>query len=300
MPTSASRELWLLPNDRIPGASVNWHTGDDDRMLLDIATNVIANIVFWLGLGFAVAALARLAQRRFRGFFGLHENQQLIVCLSNLWTTATSSRPRGYSISLHELRASEAITRLFGSASFRLPDLVRGLVDSIYLGRHRYDFRSTVSPAPGDDPKHFPDLSGNLIVVGAAPRNSIRRLYLEENLVSLRISDERPDAGDHPLPPETVNVEVLDGADLGHLVTSDSLDLAVVEKVHDTARGTTVMFCLGHKGDTTWAAVEYLARNWRSLQREFDDGPFALCLGFRDLGYEYDYHPPRRLLTLRG
>ncbi|MBN6037366.1 hypothetical protein [Amycolatopsis sp. 195334CR] len=50
-------------------------------MLLDIATNVIANILFWLGLGFAVAAMARIAQRRFRGFFGLHTNQQLVVCL---------------------------------------------------------------------------------------------------------------------------------------------------------------------------------------------------------------------------
>ncbi|MEC3979817.1 hypothetical protein [Amycolatopsis sp. H20-H5] len=269
-------------------------------MLLDIATNVIANIVFWLGLGFAVTALARLAQRRFRRFFGLYMNQQLIVCLSNLWTTATSSRPRGYSISLHELRASEAITRLFGSASFRLPDLVRGLVDAIYLGRHRYEFRNTVSPSPSDDPKHFSDLSGNLIVVGAAPRNSIRRLYLQENLVSLRISNEHPDVGDHQLPLEMRFVEVLNGADLGQLVTSDTLDLAVVEKIRDTVRGTTVMFCLGRRGDTTWAATEYLARNWRSLQREFDDRPFALCLGFRDLGYEYCYHPPRRLLTLRG
>jgi hypothetical protein len=145
-------------------------------MLLDIATNVIANIVFWLGLGLVVAAMARVAQRRFRRFFGLHTNQQLAVCLSNLWTTVTSSRPRGYTVSLHELRASEAITRLFGSASFRLPDLVRGLVDAIYLGRHQYDFHSTVSPSPTDDPKHFSELSCNLVVVGGASRNNVRRL----------------------------------------------------------------------------------------------------------------------------
>jgi len=267
-------------------------------VLLDILTNVIANIVFWLGLGFTVAALARLAQRRFRRFFGLHTNQQLVICLSNLWTTAMSSRPRGYSISLHELRATEAVTRLFGSASFRLPDLVRGLVDAVYLGRHRYDFRSTVSPSASDDPKHFPELSGNLVVVGAARRNSIRRLYLQENLVSLRLSGELPDVGHQPR--ETTYVEVLNGADLGRQVPSNSLDLAIIEKVHDTARGTTVLFCLGRRGDTTWAAVEYLARNWRSLHREFGDGSFALCLGFRDLGYEYTYHPPRRLLALRG
>jgi hypothetical protein len=269
-------------------------------VLLNIATNIIANIVFWLGLGFAVAAMVRIAQRRFRRFFGLCSNQQLAVCLSNLWTTATSARPRGYSVSLHELRASEAITRLFGSASFRLPDMVRGLVDAIYLGRHQYDFRNAVSPSSSDDPKQFSGLSGNLIVVGGALRNSIRRLYLQENLASLRMSNEHPDFGGDHLRDETRYIEVLAGADRGQRVTSDSLHLAVVEKVHDTARGTTVVFCLGIRGDTTWATTEYVARNWRSLQREFGDGPFALCLGFRDLGYEYDYHLPHRLLALRG
>ncbi|MFE5565679.1 hypothetical protein ACFQ68_11870 [Amycolatopsis japonica] len=258
-------------------------------VLVDIATNVIANIVFWIGLGLTVAGLVRIAQRRFREFFGLRTNQQLIVCLSNLWTTTTSTRPRGYSVSLHELRASETITRLFGSASFRLPDLVRGLVDAIYLGGHKYDVHSTVSPSATDDPKNFAELDGNLIVVGAAGRNRIRRLYLDENLLSLRLSDEHPR-----------HVEVLNGPDLGRKVSSDSLELAVVEKVYDAVRGTTVIFCLGHQGDTTWAATEYLARNWRSLQREFDDGPFAVCLGFRELDYGYEYHPPRRLLTLRG
>lgn len=269
-------------------------------VLLDIATNVIANIVFWIGLGLTMAGMVRIAQRRFRRFFGLHTNQQLIVCLSNLWTTETSTRPRGYSVSLHELRASEAITRLFGTASFRLPDMVRGLVDAIYLGGHRYHFHNTVSPSATDDPKHFSELSGNLIVIGASARNSIRRLYLDENLVRLRISNEQPDIGSHQPSPEERHVEVLQGADLGQRVTSNFLELAVVEKVHDTVRGTTVLFCLGRRGDTTWAATEYLARNWRSLKREFNNGPFALCLGFRELGYGYDYHPPRRLLTLRG
>ncbi|MFC3456315.1 hypothetical protein [Amycolatopsis speibonae] len=191
--------------------------------LVDIATNVIANIVFWIGLGLTVAGLIQIAQRRFREFFGLRTNQQLIGCLSNLWITTTSTRPRGYSVSLHELRESEAMTRLFGSASFRLPDLVHGLVDAIYLGGHKYDVRSTVSPSATDDPKHFTGLDSNLIVVGAAARNRIRRLYLDENLLSLWIYDEHPAAGPR-------HVEVLNSPDLGRKVTSNSLELAVVER----------------------------------------------------------------------
>ncbi|WP_336158713.1 hypothetical protein [Amycolatopsis sp. VC5-11] len=264
-------------------------------MLLDIATNVIANIVFWIGLGLAAAGMVRIGQHRFRTFFGLRANPHLIVCLSNLWNTTTSTRPRGYSVSLHELRASEAITRLFGSASFRLPDLVRGLVDAIYLGGHKYDFQTTVSPAVTDDPQHFTGLGGNLIVVGAATRNRIRKLYLDENLVTLRLSNERPDADPHQLQPEAGYAEVLNGPDLGERVASDATTLAVVEKVRDAVRGTTVIFCLGCRGDTTWAAAEYLARNWRLLRREFGDEPFAVCLAFRKLDYSYRYHPPRRL-----
>jgi hypothetical protein len=294
---TGSREL--PSNDLITRRTSERRTDNADVVLLDIATNVIANIVFWIGLGLIVAVLARIAQRRFRGFFGLRANQQLIVCLSNLWTTATSTRPRGYTVSLHELRASETITRLFGSASFRLPDLVRGLVDAIYLGGHRYDFHSTVSPSATDDPKHFAGLDSNLIVLGAAARNRIRELYLDENLVSLRVANEQPEDDPHQMPSEEHYVEVLTGPDLGRRITSDSLEIAVVEKVHDTVRGTTVIFCLGRRGDATWAATEYLARNWRTLQREFGDGPFAVCLGFRELGYGYDYHTPRRLLTLR-
>lgn len=273
---------------------------DAGPVLADIASNIIANIVFWIGLGLAAAAAVRLGQRRFRRFFGLDKNEQLVVCLSNLWSSSTSTRPRGYSISLHELRAAESVTRLFGSASFRLPDIVRGLVDAIYLGGHRYDFHNTVSPSATEDPKQFAELGGNLIVVGAAARNSIRKLYLDENLVSLRLSNELAEAGPHQQPPEGRFVEVLGGADVGRKITSDALELAVVERIRDTARGTTVVFCLGRRGDTTWAATEYLARNWRSLEREFGDRPFALCLGFREVGYRYDYHPPRRLDVLHG
>ncbi|MGK3202938.1 hypothetical protein [Amycolatopsis sp. MEPSY49] len=265
---------------------------------MDIATNVIANLLFWAGLGLAAAWAVRIAQRRFRGFFGLRTVPQLAVCLSNLWTSENSTRPRGYTVSLHELRASEAVTRLFGSASLRLPDLVRGLVDAVYLGRYHYDVHNTVSPSSTDDPRQFADLSSNLIVVGAAARNRVREMYLEENLVSLRLSIEGP--ADRELSePTTSYAEVLTGSDVGRRIELEFLEPAIVEKVHDTVRGTTVIFCLGRKGDTTWAAAEYLTRNWAALRREFHDGPFALCLGFRDVGYGYDYHPPRRLLTLR-
>ncbi len=246
-----------------------------------------------------MAILVRITQRRFLRFFGLISNPNLAACLSNLWSHEFSARPRGYTISLHELRASEAITRLFGSASFRLPDVVRGLVDAIYLGSKSYTFRTSVSPAATDRLQDFEDLESNMVIVGAASKNRIRQLYIDENLVGIRLSDERPGLEVHQLPPEERFAEVLTGADSGRRITSSSLEIAIVEKVHDGTRATTVFFCLGGRGDITWAATEYLARNWQSLHREFENSPFAVCLGFRDPEYSYEYREPVRLFSLR-
>lgn len=40
---------------------------------------------------------------------------------------------------------------------------------------------------------------------------------------------------------------------------------------------------------TTWAATEYVARNWRSRHQAFGDRPFALCLGFGGLRLPTDH-----------
>lgn len=84
------------------------------QVLRDIFTNVVANLIFWLGLGVIVGLIVRFGEYDFQNFFGLRTNKYLTACLSNLWSNDTSRRPRGYAVALHELRASEAITRLFG------------------------------------------------------------------------------------------------------------------------------------------------------------------------------------------
>jgi hypothetical protein len=39
-----------------------------------------------------------------------------------------------------------------------------------------------------------------------------------------------------------------------------------------------IFFCLGKRADSSWATTEYLARNWNSLAREFDDSDFLIYL----------------------
>jgi hypothetical protein len=269
------------------------------QLLKDIFTNVIANLIFWLCLGVIVAIIARLGQRNFREFFGLDSNKHLTACLSNLWSAEISDRSRGYWVGLHELRASEAIARLFGTASFRMPDIVRGLVDTIWTGSRVYEFQTAVSPAKSDDPYEFDHLANNMIVVGASSKNSVRRLYVDSGMVSMKLSNEVSEAGSHQPRKDHSAVYILVGKNAGLDITS-AHELAILEKIIDPQRGIVVFFCAGMHGDATWAATEYLVRSWRDLVKEFGSEPFAVCLGFRPPRYRYDYSKPLRLHTCRA
>jgi hypothetical protein len=81
---------------------------------------------------------------------------------------------------------------------------------------------------------------------------------------------------------------------------ADDVNLAVIEKCHDPERGTTIFFCLGIRGDASWAASEYHVRNWKLLAAECDDRDFMVCLGF-PMTEEYleDYREPINL-TIGG
>jgi hypothetical protein len=50
------------------------------------------------------------------------------------------------------------------------------------------------------------------------------------------------------------------------------------------------------RADTSWAATEYLIRNWKHLAAEFGDSNFVVCLGFPETEEYLDaYKEPLRL-----
>jgi hypothetical protein len=105
---------------------------------LGLVSNVAANLVFWALLGAIFWAITVTVARRFSRFsrfFGLARASSVAVVVSNLWTprASFSGRAVGYTISLHELWAAQSVDRLFSSASLRMPELVRGLVDALWL-----------------------------------------------------------------------------------------------------------------------------------------------------------------------
>jgi hypothetical protein len=260
--------------------------------ILGLVSNITANAIFWILLGTVFWAISRAVVRRFFRFFGLIRVDSMGVYLSNLWTpqASPSGRPVGYSISLHELRAAQAVEKLFGSAPLRLPDLVRGLVDALWLHR-QIPCTTDVCPLKAEDA----DLDRNLIVVGSSMRNSVRARYVRAGLPSATLTGEDLAANSFAAMDKARSVTIVRGGNKT-VVDPPAVNLAIVEKCHDPDRRIVVFFCLGLRGDASWAATEYLVRNWKRLAAEFGDSNFVVCLGFpKTEKYLEEYKEPQRL-----
>lgn len=250
-------------------------------LLENVLSSVIANFVFWIGLGVAFAIALRAGQRRLRRFFGLANGKTLHICLSNLWnpTVLPASRvgKARYLIGLNELEASRAIDSLFTTANFRLPDMVRGLVDSMWSSNTKRA-ETSIAPPIGGPGGEYEYLDEPLIVIGGARWNSVRRHFIATNELSMQFSsEEAPSVPATPGVPPVVQVKRGVGAgDISH----DRLALAVLEKRRTGTARSVTFFCTGARGDLSRATTEYLIRNWRKLYHEFREDDFALCLGF--------------------
>lgn len=258
---------------------------------LNVLGNVLANLVFWAGLG-SLAWLAILTtHRKLINFFGLRGNKTLIVYLSNAYES-TKEKPIGGLISEHEFHVVETVRNLFGSASYRYPEMVKGLVDSFWLGED-IKLKFLVSPQQNDKIQFK-----NMIVVGGASRNLVRKLYIESGYVKLTSSSEEPQQKGTCL---TQNyIRIVKGIRKGEIVEDQGkYNLALIEKIYDGERRITVFMCSGSRADSSWASVEYLIRHWRDLQSGSRNRPFALCLGFpQSQDYMQGYMEPKMLTEL--
>ncbi|WP_405180920.1 hypothetical protein OG225_06950 [Nocardia sp. NBC_01377] len=243
--------------------------------LLEVATNLLANIVFWLLLGFLFFMGSRTVESKMVRFFGLGRSRQIQVLLSNLAEPYPDGRPR-YSLSLHEFQAAQSVHKLFGAAPLRLPELVRGLVDGIWLHR-QVQCQVDVSPNTSSSIAAETALAKSCIVVGGASRNSVRKYGLEDATAKATLAGEGFPQQPVPIPGEEVTVTIRHGD--GNLQQIKACkNLAVIEKVNRTG-GHVNFFCHGVRADTSCLAVEYLVRNWKQIAKDFGDADFVLVLG---------------------
>jgi hypothetical protein len=198
--------------------------------IIGLVSNIAANCVFWVLLGVTFWAVGMTVARRFSRFFGLTRVNSIAVFVSNLWTPGPSKRAVGYTIALDELWAAQSVDRLFSSAPLRLPDLVRGLVDALWL-RQRVRCAIEVSPVKGEEA----DLDRNLIVVGSSARNSVRASYVQARLPTAILTGEDQVTDPLPAMAEARTITIRRG---GPVSTVDlaGVNLALVEKCRDPDR----------------------------------------------------------------
>lgn len=269
-PAAATPRRLVQADDRTRAGREAFLVGS---FLVGVLGNIVANIAFWGLLGGVFWGLGKGAQARFLRFLSLGETSRITVMVSNLWQPGHSRRKIGFTISKHELLAAQAVSSFVGKAPGRLPDIVRGLVDQLWL-RSRVQCAIDVSPPDLDQPEP----SDCLVVIGGAARNSYRRHFLDEGLTAALLESEA-----QPTPhirSDDVRRVIINRANGDRQLVQSELNLAIVEKAMIPGRRAAVFFCHGARADGTWIATEYLLRHWRGLEREFGNGPFVVCLGF--------------------
>ncbi len=256
-------------------------------LLIDLVTNVLGNLVFWLLVGVAAFASSRVLQRRVYAFFGVPRGGRIAVIVSNAWRRAPGSdTAQGYALSLHELRGWQTVEAFFGSAPLRLPEVARGLVDAVWLREQIRTDLVVSAPQPQAT-------AGTEIVIGSARRNHARRAHLEAGRTRAWLDAEIEGPA-----MSAVNRVHVTRAGRTQTIETD-LQIAVLERHVDASTGRTVFYCHGNRADGSRIAVEYLARHWKQLFSRHGQHPFVVLLGCSTrTPYSEHYEEPTLLATI--
>jgi hypothetical protein len=229
--------------------------------ILDIASNIIANVVFWLAGGLTVAYVVGWKRRKLVDFFGLGKQNRLLVYMT--------SRPvyepfdeRG--IPSEEFQLVPTISSLFLSSQLGpIPEAFSGLIDSFWLIK-RPSIEFLASPQDAEDIRF-----ANTICVGGPAYNTATAYYSKACSPYFALSH----AGDG------WRAHILRGTRAGESVTADEgWDLGILNKCYDVEHGTTIFIVAGIGINGTIAAAEHLVSNWQTLQTAYKAEEFGLYL----------------------
>lgn len=117
---------------------------------------------------------------------------------------------------------------------------------------------------------------GSIIAVGDPHYNSAADLYTETCNPFLKMVQTGPSTV------VTVNRGVRRG-DVFQPRQDYMDDLAIVEKLQDTATKSTVLIAGGSGAFGTVGAVRFIVDKWEKLRADFGSEPFAICLRFQDI-----------------
>jgi len=252
----------------------------------DVLANILAVVIIGV-LGWIFSVLLRLPfvyrkRRQLFHFLGITQHcPKFIAYLSTVFVQPGGSLdfrgiPRtfaGPAVPAAELSTIEPVARLFNDPLLdSLPTPIRS-----WLGNKVHWSFQNISPlflaSPQDRNQVEP---GNILTVGSQYYNSAGNLYTATCSPILNMEQVS----------QSMVIRVKQGPRQGEIFQQrpgQADDLAIVEKLHDSATESTVFIAAGLGVVGTMGAVHYLVDNWEKLRKDFNTKPFALCLRFQDI-----------------
>jgi len=258
---------------------------------LGVASNVVANAVFWFVGGAIVCSLLQIGHRRaMRRFFGMRAPHEYVIYMSSYQIEKGTIKDRngvargheGRAIPEYEFQTIPTLNSILSASSIRnVPDIFRGLVDSFWT-QSMPPIRFEPSPNVIQNPP-----PSSILCVGGPKFNAVAQYYLDthrgffnhykdDSIGRWRIAINHGS--------KTNNL-------IGANLAKEEVDVGYIQRFTDTETDATIILLAGLGVNGTRAAACHLAKNWRHLYREFGTKNFAIAFRCPDvkqdpLGYE--------------
>lgn len=271
-----------------------------DSFWSGVASNVLANLLFWGGGG-ALVWLGILVGRRRKlaRFFGLRNGTSYTVYLSGylIEKYAVKDRdgvPRGHqglAIPEYEFQSIPVLNRVLSVANSPIvPDLFRGLIDGLWLLS-----LPTVQYVPS--PQTFTDTPiSSVLCIGGPKFNAVTEYFLRTRGALFFTQFKDPDSKRWRI---VVNTGSRKDEVIGADLPKTEVDVGYVQRLVDTESGAVVFLLAGLGVNGTRAAAHYLEANWLKLYARFGNRDFGVVFKCPDVRVDLDgYLKITELLTL--
>ena len=229
--------------------------------LYDIAINLVADTLFVVLAYVIIWALRRRDLRRARRFFGLRKGSKIEVFISGIEHPEIATE---HVVIALEYEAAVDLRQALSAVSGE--DVGSRFLSAVasLIGQDPGFLKVEVRPSPLQEVDQ-PVASDCLVLVGGPLLNTITAFYTRGETLF------RYDSG-----------RFLARRNGQYQVVSDLWRVAILEKmVLDTQ---TVFVAYGSGERETKAAVQYLARGWRELEKRYQDRPFGVRLSVDEQG----------------
>lgn len=241
-------------------------------------SNIVANIIFWLTGGLIVGFLLSRRRKKLYRFFGISKNKTMTVYLSSFSVRDKTVKDfrgevrsyQGLGVPNSEFLEIPNITGLFSSNALeRIPDMLSGLVDSIWLERKPL-IEFLASPLDLNEIKPT-----NYICIGGPAFNSVTEYYLRTGNPYVKLEEAKEEA-------EGVwKLEICRGKRHGEVINSPNggtWDYGMILRIKDNDRKISVFIVAGTNMNSTRAASQCLVDNWEKLYRQYGAEDFGWCV----------------------